>query len=168
MHHNRGSLARLSFINFSDSILYTIQIFKRGSSSWKFEEKDEEDDVGGEGPSETDIVDTGFPQEDGLEVTQAIWTNELQTKLESQADMTEFNHVPGIYAVVLGCIDKKFHMVSFAYLDCSALLLQGGTVSCRSPTREGITLDMKLDAPKELIPLSKAIPLEPLVLDIAR
>lgn len=68
----------------------------------------------------------------------------------------------------MACQDGKYHMVTFAYLDCSALLLQGGCVSCRSPVKDGITLDMKLEAPNELLPLNTLIPLEPLVLDIDR
>lgn len=68
----------------------------------------------------------------------------------------------------MGCINGAYHFVSFAYLDCSALLLQGGCISCRGPSKDGITLDMKLEAPKELLPLETLIPMEPLILDIER
>jgi hypothetical protein len=132
------------------------KIFAKENDSWNFEkESNDEEDKEAEPEIPSDEL-------------QATWSSELQPKLKSKDDIIEFNRVPGIYAIIMACQDGKYHMVTFAYLDCSALLLQGGCVSCRSPVKDGITLDMKLEAPNELLPLNTLIPLEPLVLDIDR
>jgi hypothetical protein len=148
-----SSLFLLSF-----SPLKTIlQALREGSLQWTTEKDPQMEPI----PTSDNI--TQQPR-----ITIATWKQELPLSLDNEQQILEFNKFPGLYAIVMACRSKKVHMITFAYIDCSPLLLDGGVVTCRAPGREGVIFDAKVESASSLVNKDKAIQYEPLVIDFHR
>lgn len=94
------------------------------------------------------------------------WKQEnIHIKLENDEDLNQFNTLPFITAIVMGCFEQKIKMITFVTIDCSPLLLHGGSVTGRSPLRDGTYVDFKIESTDSLIPNNRLIPFEPLELN---
>lgn len=137
---------------------------KEGIPSWAIE---------GDIPINTnDKKNTQIPQLIPLaernEPVAGTWSEEIGIQLANDEEISKFNSCPFITAVLLTCFEHKIKMITFVTLDCSALLLHEGSVSCRSQSREGAFLDLKLETHEPFIPPSKLISFEPLELNLHR
>ena len=71
-------------------------------------------------------------------------------------------------AIVMGYYEQKVKMITFITLDCSPLLLHSGSITGRSPLRNGIFLDFKIISNDTFITNTRLVPLEPLELNFER
>jgi hypothetical protein len=103
-------------------------------------------------------------------IVSGTWSHEITLQLANEEEIAQFNSCPYLTAVLLTCShDKKnLQMLTFASLDCSGLLINEGSVSCRSPCREGAYVDLKLESTEPLLSENKLIAFEPLELNLHR
>jgi hypothetical protein len=137
---------------------------KEGISSWAIE---------GDSPNHVNdkkgaLATTIPPLAERKTLVAGTWSQEINLQLTNDEEIAQFNSCPFITAVLLTCFEEKLKMISFATLDCSALLMHEGSVSCRSPCREGAFVDLKLESSEPLLSHNKLITFEPLELNLHR
>jgi hypothetical protein len=100
------------------------------------------------------------------------WPNfDVTTALKDPERAKAFHASPGLYAVLLG---KKIDSdtpdvevpISFAYVDCSYFMFDGGKTSGRSQTVDGLLFEMSVVAAKPLMERERCVVFEPLVLHL--
>lgn len=150
----------------------TTATISEESSTWRFEkEGDEEKDASDSNEEKKEDNDdedqTPRPSDNSQEATWRKSCEDL--KFDDKTFLEKFNDAPGIHAFLFGCdSDGVVKVLTYAYVDCSGLLLQGGAVSVRSFHRFGMFIDLKVHSEQALVHLNTLIPLEPFVLNLDR
>lgn len=138
---------------------------KEGIPSWSIEGDSPinhvNDKKGAPGPQLVPLAERNEP-------VAGTWSQDINIQLSNDEEIAQFNSCPFITAVLLTCFEQKISMVTFVTLDCSALLIHEGSVSCRSQSREGAFVDIKLESFGPLLSQDKLISLEPLELNLHR
>jgi hypothetical protein len=142
----------------------TTEAMKEGATSWAIEGDSPRNSNDKKGAQTLPLVRLA----DRQTVVVGTWSQEINIQLTSEEEISRFNTCPYLTAVLLTCCEKNLQMLTFASLDCSALLMSGGSVSCRSPCREGVFVDLKLESAEPLLPQNKLISFEPLELNLHR
>jgi hypothetical protein len=137
---------------------------KEGISSWAIEGDSPSNGSDKKGAHVTPVP----PLSERKTLVAGTWSQEINLNLTNDEEISQFNSCPFITAVLLTCFEQKIKMVTFATLDCSALLMHEGSVSCRSPCREGAFVDLKLESSEPFLPQNKLISFEPLELNLQR
>jgi hypothetical protein len=117
----------------------------------------------------------------------AEWGGELPIRLESEEELLQFNAAPGIHAVTLmdtteeivpdveleeGQEPPEVEVVpksvplDFTYVDCSSFLLKAGSLTGRTQTSNGVTVEITFTTEETLRTSDEVLPLEPLVLEV--
>jgi hypothetical protein len=141
------------------------------STSWEFEDKEEEtptDDTNEDRKGDTDDEDRTPRPPDNSQV--AMWNKSYEElDFEDKEFLEKFNDSPGLHAFLFGYdSDGQAKVLTYACVDCSGLLLQGGAVSVRSFHRFGMCIDMKVHSEEPLVSVDTIMPLEPFVLNLDR
>lgn len=158
--------------SWSDCI--TTATIAEDSSSWEFEQpseenSDEPDDVNEDKRGDSDDEEQqAIRQPDNSEI--AMWATSYESlEFDNREFLDKFNSSPGLYAFLFGYdTEGQARVLTFAYVDCSGLLMDRGAVSVRSFHRFGMFVDMKVHCEQPLVPLERIMPLEPLVLNLDR
>lgn len=157
--------------SWSDCI--TTATIAEESTSWEFEETNETSEEKTDDINEDEKTDT-----DDKDLTQflpnnsqiASWKTVCEgLEFKDRQFLGKFNSSPGMYAFLFGYNSEgQVRVLTFAYVDCSGLLMDRGAVSVRSFQRFGMFVDMKVQCEEPLVPLATIMPLEPLVLNLDR
>jgi hypothetical protein len=143
------------------------------STSWEFEEKEEiEENQGDDGNEDTKDGSDNEEQTPRLQDNSqvATWNKSCEKiDFEDKETLEKFNSSPGLYAFLFGYDSEgQTRVLTFAFVDCSGLLMEQGAVSVRSFHRFGMFIDMKVHCDEPLVSVETLMPLEPLVLNLSR
>lgn len=139
---------------------------KEGIGSWAIE--GDSPRIGNDKNDKKGVVSSPIPLSERKTLVSGTWSQEINLHLTNDEEISQFNSCPFLTAVLLTCFEQKIKMITFATLDCSALLMHEGSVSCRSPCREGAFVDLKLESSEPFLSQNKLISFEPLELNLHR
>jgi hypothetical protein len=112
-----------------------------------------------------------FGDEDALpwqqvneETTEAMFVSSVGYDVSTPEKLQLFNEKPGVYVVLINDVNP----VGFSYVDCSSFIMECGTCYAKHTHIGNYEVDFLVTVTAAFLPLSEAIKLEPVVLNVKR